>query len=56
MVCFNEEQTAAINRMWINVRCFSIADVQWWAWIITAVVAAGIVYLILRKIGVVKKQ
>ena len=56
MVCFNEEQTAAINRMWINVRCFSIADVQWWAWIITAVVAAGIIYLILRKIGVVKKQ
>ena len=56
MICFNEEQTAAINRMWINVRCFSITDVQWWAWIITAVVAAGIVYLILRKAGVVKKQ
>ena len=54
MTCFNEEQTAAINRMWINVRCFSITDVPWWAWIITAAVAAGIVYLALKKLRIIK--
>ncbi len=41
MTYFNEEQNAAINRMWINVRCFNIHDVPVWVWILLAAAAAG---------------
>lgn len=44
MACFDEEQTKAINQMWINVRCYNIHDMPGWvrALAIAAVcVAAG---------------
>ena len=56
MTCFDEEQNAAINRMWINVRCFNIKKVPVWGWCISAAVAAGIIYLALRKLGIIKKM
>ena len=56
MTCFDEEQNAAINKMWINVRCFNIKKVPVWGWCITAVVVAGIIYLALRKLGIIKKM
>lgn len=37
MICFDEEQTQAINQMWINVRCYNIHDVPVWMWIIAAI-------------------
>ncbi len=37
MVCFDEEQTQAINQMWINVRCYNIHDVPVWVWIVAAI-------------------
>ena len=45
MACFDEEQTKAINQMWINVRCYNIHDMPGWVRVfaIAAVcVAAGI--------------
>ena len=56
MTCFDEEQNAAINRMWINVRCYNIKKVPVWGWCITAVVVAGIVYLALKRLGILKKR
>ena len=41
--------------MWINVRCYNIRKVPAWAWVITAFVMAGIVYLILERLGILKK-
>lgn len=37
MVCFDDEQTQAINQMWINVRCYNIHDVPIWVWIIAGI-------------------
>lgn len=48
MVYFNEEQTAAINRMWINVRCFNLYDVPVWVWALTAAGAAVLAVLYIR--------
>ena len=55
MTCFDDAQNEAINRMWINVRCYNIRKVPAWAWVITAFVMAGIVYLILERLGILKK-
>lgn len=50
MTCFDEEQTRAINQMWINVRCYNIKKVPVWGWIISALVLAGVVYLAVRRL------
>ena len=50
MTCFDEEQTRAINQMWINVRCYNIKKVPVWGWIIAALVLAGVVYLAVRRL------
>ena len=49
MTCFDEEQTKAINQMWINVRCYNITKMPFWGWICAAVVLAGTVYLAVRR-------
>ncbi len=41
MVYFDAEENEAINRMWINVRCFNIHDVPVWVWILTAAALAA---------------
>ena len=56
MVCFDEEQSAAINRMWINVRCYNIKKVPVWAWIIAAAVFAGVIYLAVKRIQTARKK
>ncbi|MDO5132198.1 MAG: extracellular solute-binding protein [Eubacteriales bacterium] len=49
MVYFNEEQSARINQMWINVRCFDIRDVPAWAWVLTLAAAAAAAWMILFR-------
>ena len=56
MTCFNEEQTKAINQMWINVRCYNIEKMPFWGWICAAVVLAGTVWLAVRRFRIGKKQ
>lgn len=57
MVCFDEEQTAAINRMWINVRCYNLKNASWWVWAIGIIAIAGTIYLAVRRIkAAVKKK
>ncbi len=41
MVYFDSSVSDEINQMWINVRCFNIAHVPVWAWVLT-VAAAGV--------------
>lgn len=45
MIYFDGEKNEAINRMWINVRCFNVKDVPVWAWVLAAAVAAGLVMI-----------
>lgn len=56
MTCFDEEQTAAINQMWINVRCYNIKKVPWWGWIIAAAVAAATCYLAWIRIKAARRK
>ena len=56
MTCFDEEQTAAINQMWINVRCYNIRKVPWWGWIIAAIVAAATCYMACIRIRAARKK
>ena len=56
MVCFDDEQTKAINQMWINVRCYNIKNVPVWGWFIAAAVLAGIIFLAVRRIKAMKNK
>ena len=56
MTCFDEEQTAAINQMWINVRCYNLKNMPVWGWLLAAVAAAGVLYLIVRRVKAVRKK
>ena len=48
MQYFDAEETTRINQMWINVRCYNIANVPLWVWIMVDVViiilAAAYIY------------
>ena len=48
MIYFDDAQNAAINQMWVNVRCFNIRDVPFWAWILIAALIAGAVWMTIR--------
>ena len=48
MVFFDNAKNEAINRMWINVRCFNIMDVPVWIWVLTAAAAAALAALYIR--------
>lgn len=50
MVCFDEAQSAAINRMWINVRCYNLSKAPVWAFVIAAAVLCGIVALAVIRV------
>ena len=54
MTHFSDEQNAAINRMWINVRCYNIKKLPWWGWALTIASLAAVAVLAVMKIG--KKQ
>ena len=45
MQYFDNDETARINQMWINVRCFNIHNVPVWVWIVAAVVIVAVIAL-----------
>lgn len=45
MVFFDSEKNDTINQMWIHVRCFNILDVPIWAWVITALAVAALLFV-----------
>ena len=49
MLNFDKEESEALNRMWINVRCFNIRNVPGWVWVLTAVALAALIGLYLRR-------
>ena len=52
---FTPEQSEQTNRMWVNVRCYNIKNVPVWGWILMLGAAAGIIWLAVRKIQLLKK-
>ena len=50
MTYFDTETNAAVNAMWIQVRCYNINNVPVWAWICAAaVICAGAAALVYRR-------
>ncbi len=49
MVYFDREVNEAANQMWIKVRCFNIADIPVWAWVIAAAVIVLLVTWLIRS-------
>lgn len=50
MVCFDEEQSSAINQMWINVRCYNIHDIPVWVWMLVGMAAGVLAVIGIRRI------
>ncbi|MDO4477571.1 MAG: extracellular solute-binding protein [Lachnospiraceae bacterium] len=48
MMYFNEDVNAAINQMWINVRCFNILDMPVWGWIVLVVGVVLVIWGLVR--------
>ncbi len=46
---FDETETKNINQMWINIRCFHVADVPIGVWIFVAFVVLGLVALLIYR-------
>ena len=49
MIYFDEAQNAAINQMWINVRCYDIREAPLRSWVLLALAAAAAVILLVRR-------
>jgi len=49
MVYFNEERNEAINKMWVNVRCFNIKNTPVWAWALAAAIIGVFGFAIVSK-------
>ena len=49
MLYFDEEQSASVNAMWVQVRCFNINDIPIWAWAAAVVIIAFFLGLLVRK-------
>ena len=49
MTCFDDETSALVNSMWVQVRCFNIKDIPIWAWIIAAIVIALLAVFLVKK-------
>lgn len=49
MVYFDGERNEAINKMWVNVRCFNIAKTPVWAWIVAIAIIAGFAAALISK-------
>jgi spermidine/putrescine transport system substrate-binding protein len=50
MIFFDSEKNEAINQMWINVRCFNLYDVPPAVWVLTVVIAAGLIHCPFQKL------
>lgn len=48
MQYFDADASRQINQMWINVRCYNIADVPVYIWIFVVVLLALIIYCVVR--------
>lgn len=49
MIYFDDEKNAAINEMWIHVRCFNIKNVPIWVWIMFGVILIAGMFFFIRK-------
>lgn len=49
MIYFDEEQTEAINKMWIGVRCFNLKKVPVWVWGMMVVLLAAVAAVSIRR-------
>ena len=49
MVCFDADVSEEINKMWISVRCYNIADVPVFVWVIAGALAAVLVLAGVRR-------
>ena len=49
MICFDDETSALVNSMWVQVRCFNIKDIPVWAWIIAGIAAALLIVFLVKK-------
>lgn len=56
MLYFVPERNAAINRMWVNVRCYNILDMPWWGILVSVLVFAFFIYLIVKRVIQMKKK
>ena len=45
MSYFDETETKNINQMWINIRCFNIADVPIGVWVLTVAIIIALLAL-----------
>ena len=44
---FDDDANAAINRMWISVRCYNILDMPLWGWILLVISIVGLVSVLI---------
>jgi spermidine/putrescine transport system substrate-binding protein len=56
MQYFDDAQNQAINRMWVNVRCYNIRHLPWWGWCVIAAGLAGTIYAFVLKYRIRKKM
>ena len=49
MTYFDEDTSAAVNDMWIQVRCFNVYDIPAWAWCCAGAVIVIIIAVIVRQ-------
>ncbi len=57
MTYFDAETNNTINQMWIHIRCFNIADVPVWGWIlILAALAAIVVFCVRGRIRAFRRK
>ena len=49
MICFDDETSALVNNMWVQVRCYSIKDIPLWAWLTAAAVIAVLAAVLVRR-------
>ncbi len=56
MQYFDDAQNQAINRMWVNVRCYNIRHLPWWGWCVIAAGLVGTIYAFVLKYRIRKKM
>lgn len=49
MQYFDKEENSKINQMWINVRCYNIANTPVWVWVLTAILVIFAVGLMIYR-------
>ncbi len=52
---FEPERNAAINSMWVNVRCYNITGMPTWGYLVSALIILLLIYMIVRRIQKMKE-